>query len=108
MALVITDHDLSTGAVTSTEVVAPNNWRITATVTGAAPYDGTHVGVYVEDEEGNWAVCTDDMGIPIKMMIKGNGTKSINPIVVNAANGRVYCFSATGGAGTLNVDSINS
>jgi len=108
MALIITNHDLSTGSKTSSEVATPNNWRVTATVTGAKPSDSTHVGMYVEDAQGNWSPCTDDNGVAIKMDVKGNSTKSINAVLVNAPMGRVYCFSATGGIGTLNVDSNNA
>jgi CTP:phosphocholine cytidylyltransferase-like protein len=108
MALILTAYDLTGGATDSDEVVAPNIWRITGTVTGANSYDSTYFAVWVEDEQGNWAVLTDNDSKAIVMQIKGNGTKSINPIVVNSANGLVRVYSATAGKGTVNIDSIDS
>jgi len=108
MALIVTAHDLSTGNATSTEVVAPNNWRVTATTTGCPLLQDVFVTFEVEDEQGNWALLTDEKDHPIKMKIRGNSSESRNPIVVNAANGRVIVRPPVGAEGTINIDSINS
>lgn len=109
MALILTDYDLSGGVQDSSEVVAPNNWRITATTTGCPALQYTRVDVYVEDEQGNWAIATDASGHAIHMTLKGNQSKSINPIVVNAANGLVTVRPPKESpSGVINVDSINA
>lgn len=108
MALILEDYDLTGGATDTTEVVEPNNWRVTATVEGANSYDLTSFSMWVEDEDGNWAILRDDADKAIVMSITGNGTRSLNVIVANAANGRVHTFSATNGTGTVTIDSINS
>ena len=109
MALIITDYDLSGGVEDSSEVVAPSNWRVTATTTGCPDLQFVDIDFYVEDEQGNWANLTDDMGHAIKMTLRGNQSKSINPIVVNAANGLVTVRPRkSGGVGTINIDSINA
>lgn len=108
MALIVTDHDLSSGATTSTEVATPNNWRVTATVTGSNFLQFVTCYLEVEDTPGNWSPLKDNLGKTIQMMLRGNETKSINALVVNGANGRVQVVPNTDHDGTINVDSINA
>jgi hypothetical protein len=108
MASIKTDYDLSGGSVLSDEVSTPNNWRVSATVTDGLPRQRVKCILEVEDELGNWDTIRDDMGRVISFMIIGNDTVSINPIVVNGANGRVRIVPKGNAEGTINVDSINS
>jgi len=108
MSLIVTGYDLSGGKTTSTEVAEPNNWRVTATITDAPVKQQVFFHFEVEDEQGNWAMLTDDNDRVITFVVKGNGIVSVNPIVVNAANGRIKVKPPTGATGTVNIDSINS
>lgn len=108
MSKIVTDYDLSGGKTTSTEVVAPNNWRVTATITDAPASQRVFCHFEVEDEQGNWALLTDDTDRAITFVVIGNGIVSMNPIIVNAANGRVKVKPPTGATGTINIDSINA
>ena len=109
MALILTDYDLSGGDTTSTEVVAPNNWRVSATIEDAPASQFVRLDLEAEDAAGNWFPLTYESGLPIHLTIIGNKTRSINPIVVNAANGRVKVHvPKAGGVGTINIDSINA
>lgn len=111
MALIKTDYDLSGGAVLSDEVVAPNNWRVTATTTSCPAKQRVKLIFEVEDEQGNWASVTDEKDTVISFTLIGNETKSRNILVANAANGRMRIVPKEmleAISGTINVDSINA
>jgi len=108
MALIVTNYDLSGGNTYSTEVVAPNDWRVTVTVDSAPVRQVTFFHLEIEDEQGNWALLKDDKEHPVQFSLKGNGTTSKNVLVVNAANGRVKIKPPNGATGNVNVDSITT
>lgn len=112
MSLIVDTYDLSNGNTESTEVVSPNNWRVTATTTGCPAFQYVRVDFEVEDEAGNWSPLTDEDDHAIHITLRGNATKSVGALGVNGANGRVVVRPQTGqtgsASGTINVDSINS
>lgn len=109
MSSIVTAYDLSGGYKDSSEVATPNNWRVTATTSGCPALQYTRVDFYIEDSVGNWANLKDENDHAIHMTLRGNETKSINPIVVNAANGLITVRPPKESpSGTINVDSINS
>lgn len=109
MALIITAYDLAGGNEASTEEVAPSSWRVTATTTDCPALQYVRVDLEVEDEQGNWTSLTDDNDRAIHITLRGNETKSVNAIGINAANGRAIVRPPVDNpSGTINVDSINS
>ena len=109
MGKIVDGYDLSGGNKLSDEVASPNNWRVTATTTGCPALQYVRIDFEVEDSLGNWAVMTDDNDRPIQMTLRGNETKSRNPIVVNAANSRVVVRPPKESPSvTINVDSNNA
>lgn len=109
MALIVTAYDLAGGNKLSDEVAAPNNWRVTATTTTCPALQYVRIDFEVEDTQGNWAVITDDNDRAIHLTLRGNETKSVNPIIINGANSRVVVRPPKESpSGVINVDSINS
>lgn len=104
MALIITNHDLSTGKTESVAQGAKDNVRLSLITTGCSGQETTIVKIKVKGENGDFYYAKTSNDGNAAIIIKGNGTEGDSFIALKAADFKVELIPSFGSTGTASVD----